>query len=59
MNNENKITKANNVLVVLPYEGTESNELQYLTENFCGTVVNQFSDIPKLANQSKVLSVVI
>lgn len=54
MNTENKISKANNALVVLPYKGAESNELQYLIENFCGVVVHQLSDVPKLADQSKV-----
>ncbi|HAS39207.1 MAG TPA: hypothetical protein DCS93_01950 [Microscillaceae bacterium] len=45
MNTENKISKDNNILVTLPYEGDHADELQYLVENFCGIVVNDFSVI--------------
>ncbi|WP_343618412.1 hypothetical protein [Flavobacterium sp.] len=40
---ENTISKNKNILLVL--EENKSREAQYLIDNFCGTVVNSFSDI--------------
>ena len=42
---ENTISKAKNILVMLPGIDYESKELRYLIENFCGTVVTHFSEI--------------
>lgn len=43
---ENKITKAKNFLIVLQENIESGSELNYLIENFCGTVVNNPSKIP-------------
>ncbi|OJJ15427.1 hypothetical protein BKI52_39110 [marine bacterium AO1-C] len=45
MNTENKISKDKNVLITLPYEGSNLAELEYLIENFCGTVATELSEI--------------
>lgn len=45
MNNENAISKAKNVLVVLSTSGSLSQEASHLIENFCGTVVTALSEI--------------
>lgn len=44
MNIENKITKDENVLLVLQNTRDESNELEYLIQNFCGSVME---DLPE------------
>ncbi|WP_347218770.1 hypothetical protein [Chryseobacterium sp.] len=41
---ENKITKDKNILVVLQQNENINPELNYLIHNFCGMVVNTFSD---------------
>ncbi|REC61646.1 hypothetical protein DRF65_14435 [Chryseobacterium pennae] len=41
---ENKITKDKNVLVILQNNENINSELQYLINNFCGLVINTFSD---------------
>lgn len=42
---ENRITKDKNILIVLEKNTSASSELNYLIEKFCGTVVNDFSEI--------------
>ena len=54
MNTENKISKENNVLVALPYDGNHTDEFQYLVENFCGIVVKDFSEIQDATNQKRI-----
>lgn len=51
--NENKISKNKNVLVVLQ-NNKASSELSYLIDNFCGSVVNSFSDIDAGPNIKKI-----
>lgn len=41
---ENKISKDKNLLVVLQNNGDIGSELQYLIDNFCGTVTQSLSD---------------
>ncbi|MBE8725770.1 hypothetical protein [Flavobacterium hungaricum] len=44
---ENKISKEKNFLIVLQENIESSSELDYLIKNFCGTVVNNLSEIQK------------
>lgn len=41
---ENRITKDKNILVVLQNYEDANSELKYLIDNFCGLVINTFSD---------------
>ena len=54
MGTENAISKAKNVLVVLSQEEDKPNDLRYLIENFCGTVVHDFLQIQGEASQKRI-----
>lgn len=45
MNTENSISKDKNVLIVLSNNEAKSEELLYVMENFCGRVLEKFSDV--------------
>ncbi len=42
---ENSISKKKNYLINLSNENNSSDDLQYLLNNFCGTIVNDLSEI--------------
>ncbi|GGG04378.1 hypothetical protein GCM10011344_00920 [Dokdonia pacifica] len=45
MNTENNISKDKNILLILSDTKDQTGNLQYLTENFCGIIVQSFSEI--------------
>lgn len=51
---ENTISKTKNILLVLPNNEQKSDELHYLTENFCGVVVNNFAEIRGEISQKRI-----
>ncbi|MEN2415217.1 hypothetical protein [Flavobacterium mesophilum] len=51
-NFENNISKDKNILVVLGEN--ENKETQYVTDNFCGIVVKNFSEIPFSTENKKI-----
>ena len=51
---ENRICKDKNILVVLNENEVNNSELLYLIDNFCGTVINSFSEIQKANNDIKI-----
>jgi hypothetical protein len=51
---ENRICKDKNILVILNENEEKNSELLYLIDNFCGTVINSFSEIPKANNDIKI-----
>jgi hypothetical protein len=51
---ENRICKDKNILVVLNEKEENNAELLYLIDNFCGTVLNSFSEIQKANNDIKI-----
>lgn len=46
MEPENKISKSRNYLLILADEADQGDELRFLKQNFCGTVVYSLADIP-------------
>jgi len=53
-NIENSISKSKNYLINLTVESQISEDLDYLVSNFCGTVVNNLSDISKNINETRI-----
>lgn len=53
-NIENSISKSKNYLINLTNESQNSEDLDYLVNNFCGTVVNNLSEISKNINEIKI-----
>jgi len=51
---ENRICKDKNILVILNKNEENNSELLYLIDNFCGTVINNFSEIQKANNEIKI-----
>ena len=51
---ENKITKDKNVLIVLQENQNIDTDLQYLMDNFCGTVINNPEDINSSFKEKKI-----
>lgn len=51
---ENKITKDKNILVLLENNRNNSPELQYLIDNFCGSVVHTLSEVNTDFNNKKI-----
>lgn len=51
MNSENSISKAKNILLVLPSDMVPPQELLELCENFCGTVVDNLYDIQEVSGK--------
>lgn len=51
---ENKISKDKNVLVVLQGDTEVDSEIRHLMNNFCGKVVNSFSEIQPSTNGKKL-----
>lgn len=53
-NIENSLSKSKNYLINLTDESQNSEDLDYLVNNFCGTVVNNLSEISKDINEIKI-----
>jgi hypothetical protein len=45
MSPENSIVKDKNILLVLPSSENETDDLNYLVENFCGSVIKNYSSL--------------
>lgn len=54
MNTENSISKDKNILLILSGSKDQIGNLQYLTENFCGTIVQSFSEIQPLLDHARL-----
>lgn len=48
---ENKISKDKNVLLVLQSNAAPNADLQYLTDHFCGSVINSLADLDATSNK--------
>ncbi len=48
---ENKISKDKNVLLVLQSNAAPNTDLQYLTDYFCGSVINSVADLDATSNK--------
>lgn len=48
---ENKISKDKNVLLVLQSNAAPNTDLQYLTDHFCGSVINSLADLDATSNK--------
>lgn len=48
---ENKISKDKNVLLVLQSNAAQNTDLQYLTDHFCGSVINSLADLDATSNK--------
>lgn len=53
-NIENKISKNRNILIVLQENIELNSELHYLTENFCGSVIKDFSEIKLSLGEKRI-----
>lgn len=53
-NIENKISKDRNILIVLQENIELNSELHYLTENFCGSVVKNLSEIQTSLSDKRI-----
>ncbi len=51
---ENSISKSKNYLIDLSNEKDTSEELRYLVNNFCGTVVRSISEVPSTPNEIRL-----
>lgn len=51
---ENSISKNKNFLIDLSTENDNSEDLRYLVNNFCGTVVKNISEIPITQNEFRI-----
>ena len=56
-NRENSISKGKNYLLDLSNKNDNSDELEYLIDNFLGMVVKDLSEIPKSKNKIRVYAV--
>ncbi|RKN00846.1 hypothetical protein D7035_23430, partial [Aquimarina sp. AD1] len=51
---ENSISENKNYLIDLSTEKDNSEDLQYLVNNFCGTIVRDFSEIPNTLKEIRI-----
>jgi hypothetical protein len=54
MNTENTISKAKNILIVLPHQEAKTKVLHELMAHFCGTVVKSVSEIQGDLSQKRI-----
>lgn len=54
MNLENTISKDKNILLVLSNHKDKSNEFDFLIENFCGKVVNDYAEITSPLSDKRI-----